>query len=102
MIRAEDHDNLKSNVVSILESHTELPNTLETHRGKVDFISSELLRAFSYKFYAVIHDRSSSSHLNSHTLNSSTHCRPDITLEVSDLRNATLNKRHQASLKSSQ
>ena len=82
--------------------HAEFPNALEMCRGKVDLISSELLRTFLHEFYAVTHDRLSSSYLNSHTLNFSTHYRTDIALEVSELRNAATNKRHQASLKSYQ
>ena len=46
MIRAEDRDILKINVANMLESHTKLPNTLQTQRRKVDIMSSELLRAF--------------------------------------------------------
>jgi len=102
MIRAEDRVTLKSNVANMLESHAKLLNTLETYRRKVDLMSSELLRAFLYEFYAVAHDRLSSSHLSGHTLNSSTYYRSDITLEVSELRNVTTKKIHQVSLKSSQ
>ena len=40
VIREEDHNTLKSNVLSILESYEELPNVLETHRGKVDSMPS--------------------------------------------------------------
>ena len=82
--------------------HAELPSTLEVHIGKVKLKSSDLLRAFLYEFYALTQDRVSPSYLNSHTLNSATHYRPDITSEVSELRNATTNKRHQASFKSHQ
>ena len=40
MIRAEDHDVLKLNIANALESHAELPNTLESHRVKLDLMSS--------------------------------------------------------------
>ena len=46
IFRVENHDTLKSNVANTLESNAELPNTLETHRGKAGLISSELLRHF--------------------------------------------------------
>ena len=49
---------------------------------------SELLRAFSCEFYAITQDRSSSNQLTNHTLNSATHYRPDITVEVFELRDA--------------
>ena len=57
VLREEDHNTLNSNMLSILESHAEVPNVLETQRGKVDSMSSKLLRAFLHEFYAVTHDR---------------------------------------------
>ena len=85
-IRVEDHNAIKSNVLNILEVHEEFLNELETHRGKVDLISSELLQAFLCEFYALTRDRLSSSQLTNHTLNEATHCRADITSEASELR----------------
>jgi hypothetical protein len=102
MIRAEYYDSLKCNVVNILETHSELPSTLEVHREKVESMSSDLLRTFLYEFYALTQDRVSPSYLNSHALNSATRYRPDITSEVSELQNATTNKSNQASFKSHQ
>ena len=92
MIRAEDHDSLKCNVVNILETHTELPSTLKGHRGKLESMPLDQLRAFLYEFHTLTQDRASPSYLNSHTLNSATYFRPDITSAVSELRNATTNK----------
>ena len=100
MIRAEDHDSLKCNVVNILETQAEHPSTLEGYREKVESMPSDQLRKFLYEFYALAQDRASTSYLNSHTLNSATHFRPDITSALSELRNATTNKRHQAFFKS--
>ena len=82
IIRVEDHNTLKCNVSNILEVHEELPNELETHRGKVDLMSSKLLRALSYKLYSFTHDRSSSAQLTNHTLNAATHYRPCISSEA--------------------
>ena len=66
--------------------HKELPNELETHRAKVNVISSELIRSFLHEFYAITQDRSSSTQLTNHTLNTTTHYRPEITLEASEFR----------------
>ena len=74
--------------------HEEFPNELETHRGKVDLMSSELLRAFLCEFYAITQDRSSSTQLKNHTLNASTHYRPDIAPEASELRDTVAKHRH--------
>lgn len=102
MIRVEDHDSLKCNAFNILETHAELPSALEVYRGKVELMSSDLLRAFLCEFYAFTQDRVSPSYLNIHTLSSVAHCHPDITSEVSELKNAATNKRRQASFKSHQ
>ena len=68
--------------------YKELPNKLETHRGNVELMSSEFLRAFLCEFHVITHDRSSSTQLTNHTLNAPTHYRPDITPEASELRDA--------------
>ena len=102
MSRTEDNDSLKCNVVNVLETHAEFTSTLEGHRGKVESMPSDQLRAFLYEFSTFTQDRASPSYLHSYALNSATHFRPDITSAVSELRNATTNKRHQAFFKSNE
>ena len=102
VIRVENHNTLRSNVLKNLDMHDELPNELETHRGKVDLMSSELLRAFLHEFCTIINGISSSTQLTNHTLNAATYCRPDITLEASELRDAASKIRHVTVHKSKQ
>ena len=98
VIREEDHNTLNSNVSNIIETHDGLPLALETHRGKVDLMSSDLLWEFLHDFYAVTHDRLFSSNLSNHTLNASTHCRSDITLDVLEQRDVATKKNTKSSL----
>ena len=93
MIRVEDHNTLRSNVLNILEMHEEFPNELETHGGKVNLISSELLRAFLHEFYSFTHERSSFDQLTSHALSAAIHYCPNIASEALELRDtATKNQ----------
>ena len=57
---------------------------------------SDQLRTFLYEFYALAQDRALNFYLSSHPLKDATHFRPDINSAVSELRNATTNKRCQA------
>ena len=52
-IRIEDHETLQTNVENIFDTHETLPPELEIHRGKVESMTSELLRAFLYECYAL-------------------------------------------------
>ena len=94
MIRAEDHESLKHNTLNVLESYAELRRALECRREKVESMSSDQLRAFLYEFCAIAQDRVSPHALNSHTLNSVTHYRPDISSAAHELRNTATYKRH--------
>lgn len=64
------------------------------HRGNVDTFSSDLLRAFIYEIYAHAQDYTSSLRLTDHTLNTTTHFRPEISYAASELRNNVAILRH--------
>ena len=64
-----------------------LPQELEMHRGNVDTMSSDLLRAFSYEGYSHTQDCMPSLRLKNHTLNNATQFRPEISDSTSELRN---------------
>ena len=75
--------------------HETLSQVLESHRGNLDSMHSELLRAFVHDFYACNQDHTSSTQLTSHTSNTATHFRPDISVEHFMLRNAGTKIRHE-------
>ena len=78
-----------SHIENTFDTHETPPQELETRRGKVNSISSELLRDFLHE------DHSYFTHLVRHTLNASTHFLPDILEEASELRNVVTKLRHE-------
>ena len=87
--RIEYHERLMNNAERMFDARETLPQELETHRGKVDSIPSELLRAFLCEFCAHSQDHSSSIHLISHTLNAAVRFCPDISEEAVSLHCVT-------------
>ena len=79
----------------MFDAQETLQQSLECHRGKLDSMSSELLRAFTCEFNAHAQDYSSSIQLSNHSLNSATHFSPDITTEATCLRNVSTKIRHE-------
>ena len=86
---------MKCNTVSMLGTHEELQKELETHRGKVDVMSSELFRAFLHEFHACTQDRSSSSQVTNPTLNAATNFQLEISAESSESRDAVTKIRYE-------
>ena len=50
----EDHETLMNNAENAFDTHEALPKELENHRGKVNSMSSELLRDFLLNFTPAI------------------------------------------------
>ena len=90
----EDHETLKNNVHSVLNSLDMLPPYLETHRNNVNTIPSELLRVYSFKCYALKQDQIYSSRLTDHTFNTTTHFWPEISDNASELHDVANKIRH--------
>ena len=78
--------------------HVELPKELETYRGKLDSMSSKLLRAFLYEFYARMHDKSS----NESHVNPDTHYQPKTSAETLESRDAATKITHETEHESMQ
>ena len=93
-MRIEDHETLQQNTEWIFNSNDTLTQELEIHRGKVDVMTLELLRAFLHESYAHAYDYMSSSRLSDHNLNAATHLRPEISEAASKLRNAATRLTH--------
>ena len=77
-IRIEDHVTLQRNVHNVFNSHGILPSILETHRKKLDNLTSEILLAFSWECYSVVQDSEYSTKSIDYTLNAETHFRLEI------------------------
>ena len=65
------------------------------HRGKIDDMALELLRAFTHECYTLAQYHSSSTLLKNQTLNSATQFRQDVSKESSELRNSATRLRHE-------
>ena len=84
-----------NNSKSVLNSQDSLLPELETHRGKVDVMNSELLRVFSSEYYAHVQDFTSSFRSTCQTINTDTHFHPELSEAASKLCNAVTRLRHE-------
>ena len=85
-----------NNAENMFNTHETRPQELETHRGKVESMSSELLGAFLHEFCTYIQDYLPSTYLTSHTLNAATHFRLYVLEEASELSNIATKLRHES------
>ena len=73
--------------------HEDLPRVLKAHRGKVQYMSSDLLRAFLYEFYVITSNVSSRTNLITFTLESATHFRQNLSQYESLLQDVLTERR---------